>query len=91
MRVQGALTLGQLEFEFTARTRDWLIFALGTIALVVGTLGIGAIFISYRNWAFFVRPLKAYGALDLDQFTQSTTRAPGQGEGLFDGLDMGAF
>lgn len=87
----GALTLGQLEFEFTARTRDWLIFALGTIALVVCTLGIGSIFISYRNWAFFVRHLKAYGALDLDQFTQSTTRAPGQGEGLFDGLDMGAF
>lgn len=87
----GALTLGQLEFAFTARTSDWLKLVLGTLLLVVCTLGIGAVFISYRNWAFFVRHLRAYGRLDLDQFTQSTTRAPGQGEGLFDGLDMGAF
>ncbi|WP_313536127.1 YjgN family protein [Sphingomonas sp.] len=87
----GAMTLGQLEFEFTARTGDWVKLMLGTIALVVGTLGIGSIFIGYRNWAFFVRHLRAYGTLELDQFTQSTTRAPGQGEGLFDGLDMGAF
>jgi uncharacterized membrane protein YjgN (DUF898 family) len=87
----GNLTLGALEFEFTARTRDWLKLALGTIALVVCTLGIGTVFVSYRNWAFFVRHLRAYGTLELDQFTQSTTRAPGQGEGLFDSLDMGAF
>lgn len=87
----GALTLGDLEFEFTARTRDWLKLMLGTFALVVCTLGIGSIFIAYRNWAFFVRHLRAYGTLELDQFTQSTTRAPGQGEGLFDSLDMGAF
>jgi uncharacterized membrane protein YjgN (DUF898 family) len=87
----GALTLGHLEFEFTARTKDWLKLMLGTIALVVCTLGVGSIFIGYRNWAFFIRHLRAYGSLDLDQFTQSTTRAPGQGEGLFDSLDMGAF
>ncbi|OAN63819.1 YjgN family protein [Sphingomonas sp. TDK1] len=87
----GNLTLGHLEFEFTARTMDWLKLALGTIALVVCTLGIGSIFIGYRNWAFFVRHLRAYGTLELDRFTQSTTRAPGQGEGLFDSLDMGAF
>lgn len=87
----GALTLGHLEFAFTARTADWLKLMLGTLLLVVCTLGIGAVFISYRNWAFFVRHLRAYGSLDLDQFTQSITRAPGQGEGLFDSLDMGAF
>ncbi|KTF68859.1 YjgN family protein [Sphingomonas sp. HT-1] len=90
-KVVGALSLGDLEFEFTARTGDWLKLMLGTIALVVCTLGIGSIFIGYRNWAFFVRHLRAYGTLDLDQFTQSTTRAPGQGEGLFDAFDMGAF
>ncbi|MGN7997396.1 YjgN family protein [Sphingomonas sp. 22176] len=87
----GALTLGNLEFEFTARTRDWLKLMLGTLALVVCTLGVGSIFIGYRNWAFFIRHLRAYGTLELDQFTQSDTRAPGQGEGLFDSLDMGAF
>nr|WP_029622890.1 YjgN family protein [Sphingomonas elodea] len=90
-QVIAGLSLGNLEFEFTARTGDWLKLMLGTFALVVCTLGIGSVFIAYRNWAFFVRHLRAYGTLDLDQFTQSTTRAPGQGEGLFDSLDMGAF
>jgi len=85
------LTLGHLEFEFTARTKDWLKLTLGNAALVVCTLGIGAAFVSYRNWAFFVRHLRAYGTLDADQFTQSTTPSPRRGEGLFESLDMGAF
>ncbi len=87
----GGMTLGNLEFAFNARAIDWLKLVLGTAALVVCTLGVGAIFIGYRNWAFFVRHLEAYGTLDVDQLTQSTTRAPGEGEGLFDSLDMGAF
>jgi uncharacterized membrane protein YjgN (DUF898 family) len=90
-QVVAGLSLGELEFGFAARTSDWVKFMLGNMALVVCTLGIGSIFLSYRSWAFFVRHIEAYGSLDLDQFTQSTTRAPGQGEGLFDGLDMGAF
>lgn len=87
----SGLSLGDLEFEFTATTKEWLKLIFGTAALVVGTLGVGAVFIGYRNWSFFVRHLRAYGTLELDQFTQSTTRAPGQGEGLFDSFDMGAF
>jgi uncharacterized membrane protein YjgN (DUF898 family) len=87
----GGMSLAGLEFEFTASAWDWLKLMLGSFALVVGTLGIGAIFLGYRNWAFFVRHLRAYGTLALDQLTQSTTRAPRQGEGLFDSLDMGAF
>ncbi|WP_294333095.1 YjgN family protein [uncultured Sphingomonas sp.] len=90
-KVISGLSLGDLEFEFTASTKEWLKLIFGTAALVVCTLGVGAVFIAYRNWAFFVRHLRAYGTLELDQFTQSTTRAPGQGEGLFDSFDMGAF
>ncbi|MHA6718030.1 YjgN family protein [Sphingomonas sp. RS6] len=89
--VVGSLSLGDLEFEFTAGTGDWVKLMLGNIGLVIITLGIGAIFIGYRNWSFFVRHLRAYGTLDLATFTQSTTRAPGQGEGLFDAFDMGAL
>jgi uncharacterized membrane protein YjgN (DUF898 family) len=89
--VVSNLSLGGLEFEFAARTTDWLKLFVGTVLLVVCTLGIGAIFIGYRNWAFFVRHMQAYGTLDLDDFTQSTTRAPGQGEGLLDAFDVGAF
>ena len=89
--VVGNLSLGGLEFEFDARTKDWLVLFIVNVALVVGTLGVGALFIGYRNWAFFVRHMQAYGTLNLDDFTQSTTRAPRQGEGLLDAFDVGAF
>lgn len=87
----GHLSLGGLEFEFTARTRDWLMLAIGNFALVIGTLGVGIIFLGYRNWTFFIRHMRAYGEVDLDTLTQSATRAPGQGEGLLDAFDVGAF
>lgn len=87
----GSLALGGLEFAFTAKIRDWIGLFLGNFALAVCTLGIGYIFIGYRNWAFFIRHMQAYGTLDLDDFTQSQTRRPGTGEGLFDAFDVGAF
>jgi uncharacterized membrane protein YjgN (DUF898 family) len=89
--VVSNLSLGGLEFGFTARTTDWFKLMLGNFALVVCTLGIGAIFVGYRNWSFFVGHMHAYGTLSLDDFTQSTTRAPGQGEGLLDAFDVGAI
>lgn len=89
--VVGNLSLGGLEFEFDARTKDWLVLFVGNVLLVVVTLGIGTIFLGYRNWTFFVRHIQAYGSLDLDDFTQSTTREPRQGEGLLDAFDVGAF
>lgn len=85
------LTLGELSFGFTARTLDWLKLMAGNIALVVFTLGIGIIFVSYRNWAFFVRHMQAYGEIDLEGLTQSQTRTLGTGEGLLDALDVGAI
>jgi uncharacterized membrane protein YjgN (DUF898 family) len=39
----GTLSLGKLEFEFTARTKDWLKFALGSVA--VYTIAIGLAFL----------------------------------------------
>ncbi|CAN5863804.1 YjgN family protein [soil metagenome] len=89
--VVGKLSLGGLEFDFDARTWDWIKLFLGNFALVVFTLGIGQIFVGYRNWIFFVRHVNAYGEVSLDDFTQSTTKQPGQGEGLLDAFDIGAF
>lgn len=89
--VVSNLSLGDLDFEFRARTKDWLMLFIGNFLLVVLTLGIGAIFLGYRNWAFFIRHMHAYGTLNLDDFTQSSTRQPGQGEGLLDAFDVGAF
>lgn len=86
----GALRLGELSFSFEARTWDWVKLILGHIGLVIVTLGIGLIFIGYRNWRFAIRHLRAYGDVDLTTFTQSATRAPGQGEGLLDAFDIGA-
>ena len=87
----GQLTLGDLEFEFTASSWDWFKLVIGNLALVVVTLGIGNIFIGYRNWTFFVRHMQAYGEVRVDELVQSATREPGQGEGLLDAFDVGAF
>jgi uncharacterized membrane protein YjgN (DUF898 family) len=80
-----------LDFAFDARSKDWIKFALGSFFLVVLTLGIGALFLGYRNWRFMTDHMQAYGTLDLDRLGQSSTRAPTQGEGLLDAFDMGAF
>ena len=87
----GKLSLGELGFSFEARTKDWLLLFLGNLALVIFTLGIGYIFIGYRNWSFFVRHMRGYGELHLDELTQSMTRTPRQGEGLLDAFDVGAI
>lgn len=90
-QVVGTLRLGDLDFAFTATTADWVRLFVGNFALVFGTLGIGYIFIGYRNWTFFIRHMQAYGEIELTGLTQSTTRAPRQGEGLLDAFDIGAI
>lgn len=89
--VIDSLSLATLDFRFDARSRDWFILIAGDVLLTLCTLGIGAIFISYRHWRFYVRHLDARGDLDLDALTQSTTAAPGQGEGLAAMFDIGAI
>lgn len=48
-------------------------------------------FIRYRHWKFFITYMQAYGEIDLDSLTQSTTPTPRQGEGLLDAFDVGAI
>jgi uncharacterized membrane protein YjgN (DUF898 family) len=90
-QVASATRIAGLEFAFTARTKDWLKLILGNIGLVIVTLGFGLIFLGYRNWSFVVRHSEAYGLVDLDELHQSTTRAPGEAEGLADAFDIGAI
>lgn len=87
----AGLSLDTLEFAFTARTKDWFILILFDIIIVIGTLGVGMIFLGYRHWKFFVTHMEVYGEIDLDRLTQSTTASAAQGEGLLDALDVGAF
>lgn len=89
--VAEATSVAGIDFAFTAHTRDWLKLILGNIGLVIVTLGVGLLFIPYRNWAFLVRHLEAGGTVDLDLLTQSTTRAPTDAEGLADAFDFGAI
>ncbi|HEY0149442.1 MAG TPA: YjgN family protein [Allosphingosinicella sp.] len=86
-----ATSFGGLHFDFTARTLDWFKLVLGNIALVIFTLGLGFVFVSYRNWAFFVRHMEAAGEIDLDRLTQSRTSATSDAEGLADAFDIGAI
>jgi uncharacterized membrane protein YjgN (DUF898 family) len=85
------LSLGELEFGFDARTRDWLKLFLGNIALAVVTLGLGLSYWGYRNWAFMVRHMHLYGEINVTALRQSTTRAPTEAEGFADAFDIGAI
>ncbi len=87
----ASLRLGELEFGFEARTRDWLKLFLGNFGLAIITLGLGMAYWNYRNWSFMVRHVRLYGEVDLEGLTQSSTRAPKDAEGFADAFDMGAI
>jgi uncharacterized membrane protein YjgN (DUF898 family) len=87
----GKLELGGITFEFEATTSEWLNLFIVDVLLVVGTLGIGWIFLTYRHWKFFITHLEATGEIDLAALTQSRTRELKQGEGLLDAFDVGAL
>ncbi len=87
----GGLRLHSLEFDFRARAADWILFFLANIAIVVCTLGIGYIFMPYRNWKFFIDHMEAYGEINIDELTQSETIVDKHGEGLLDAFDVGAI
>lgn len=87
----GGLSLNRIDFAFTARSIDIAKLILGDLALLVCTLGLGFVFLSYRHWAFFIRHMEASGEVELASLTQSTTDEPRQGEGMLDAFDVGAF
>ena len=90
--VIGEMRLGDdISFGFSASTKDWFRLILGDIGLVLVTLGIGWIFLSYRHWKFFITHLEAYGVIDPETLMQSGTPMARHGEGLLDAFDMGAI
>jgi uncharacterized membrane protein YjgN (DUF898 family) len=90
-RAADETKLGDLEFGFDATTLQWLGLFLGNLLLAVVTLGFGITYWGYRNWAFMVRHLHVYGAVDLAGMTQSKTHAPREAEGFADAFDVGAI
>jgi uncharacterized membrane protein YjgN (DUF898 family) len=90
-KVIDATSIAGIDFEFTARTKDWLKLILGNIALVIVTLGVGALFLGYRNWSFAIRHMEATGEINLDRLLKSQTAATGDAEGLADAFDIGAI
>ena len=87
----GHTRLGSLEFEFNARSMDWLKLFLGNVGLVIVTLGVGIAFLGYRNWSFFIRHLEASGHVALDDLTQSEAAVGNDAEGLASAFDLGAI
>jgi uncharacterized membrane protein YjgN (DUF898 family) len=87
----GSMALDGMNFGFNAGALEWMELFLGDIFLVVATLGLGSMFLSWRHWTFYIRHAQVDGQLDIDGLTRSHTPAPSQGEGLLDGFDMGAL
>jgi uncharacterized membrane protein YjgN (DUF898 family) len=83
--------IGDLEFRLNAEFTDWLKFFLATVGLAIVTLGLAMAVYEFRKWRFITSHLEAFGAVDVDQLTQSQTRAPREAEGFLDALDIGAF
>ena len=89
--VVSATEWKDLRFGFEASTMDWVKLYIGDFFLVVLTLGIGYVFLSYRHWKFFITHMEAGGDILLDELTQSTTATARHGEGLLDAFDVGAI
>jgi uncharacterized membrane protein YjgN (DUF898 family) len=89
--VIGATSWKDLDFSFNASTKDWLKLFVGDAALVILTLGVGYIFLSYRHWKFFMTHMEASGEIVLDELSQSQTDSSQTGEGLLDAFDVGAI
>ena len=67
--------------------------SLGLIIIALAFLPFALVgpFIRYRHWKFFVTHMEAYGEVNLDELTQSTTVVSKHGEGLLDAFDVGAI
>ena len=91
LRVAETTGIAGMRFRFHARTMDWFLLFLGHAGLIIITLGVGALFISYRNYSFAVRHMDLEGDVDIALLTQSSTRAPTDAEGLADAFDIGAI
>lgn len=77
--------------RMTAGPFDWAWLSVRMTALVIFTLGIGAGWVAYFSWKFWMKHLKIDGEPDAETLEQSRSQAPGRGEGLADALDLGAF
>ena len=89
--VVGSTRWKDLHFSFEASSMDWVKLLIGDALIVVFTLGLGFVFLSYRHWKFLIVHLEAGGDILLDELTQSTTKTAKHGEGLLDAFDIGAF
>jgi uncharacterized membrane protein YjgN (DUF898 family) len=90
-RALSATTLGDVRFGFLATVGDWVRFYLGNAALVILTLGVGALLLRWRLWRFWMEHLELHGELDTEAIRQSQLRAPIQGDGLADAFDVGGI
>lgn len=84
----GNLSLGGLRLGFQADGRTWLRYYLTNVALLVFTLGLGSLFMSYRHFGFFAARLTTVGALDADDMLQTDLAQPRHGDGIADAFDL---
>lgn len=89
-RIVKSLSVGALRFDSTLSAGDVIGVSLTNFLLVVGTLGFGFMAAQMRLWKRIANRLSLSGEFDFEAVRQSMEAAPKQGEGLADGLDLGA-
>ncbi len=84
----GGTSLGGMRFGFEANAMTWFRYQLTNIAIILGTLGLGALVMPYRHFAFFAARMSASGTLDTAAMAQTSVDAPRQGDGIADAFNL---
>ena len=78
-------------FNFSGKVVDLIALMVGNILITLLTLGIAYPVAQMRVVRFMTEHLSLEGDLDLARISQTTEAAPGFGEGLAEGFDMGTI
>lgn len=88
--IAESVTMGKTRFRFQLLVPDMVGLLFGNILILVFTLGFGAPFVTHRMFKFICARLEVAGEPDYEAIHQSAELTPRHGEGLAEGVDVGA-
>ncbi len=89
-RIAKSLSMGELKATSNLSMWSFLWVNISNLLLIIFTLGIGLYVAQMRLWRRYADSLSFEGKVDFASIEQTTIAQPKTGEGLADGLDIGA-
>jgi uncharacterized membrane protein YjgN (DUF898 family) len=87
-RIVKSLEVGGLKLSSRISTFDIIELTITNVFLLIFTLGFGFMAVQMRVWKRIANRISLDGEIDFAAIKQSEDKAPSQGEGLADGLDI---